>query len=322
VEVTFISMPYYSISGFAVDSDVELPCDVRFTDSETFRSLRIQWQAEPFDLKQVTWIAHRSWGRAYDVGDGVLVSVEDHLQNYIKATGDAMTLRFNRQDPLCVGIAGANTINMGIAACALLQGGWLPLHTASVEIEGRVAAIMAPSGTGKSTLARVLLDDGARFFCDDLTLVEVSLSGVLAIPSLSIHSRLKSDVMQRRGLHLADYQEVYPSNDYYWFPIDVSRRGNTPLNLSSIFILQPTDKVASTGQILYKRVVGGQALTLLMNNLLGMWVTLPYINAKEIADACIKLASTTPIYILEYHKCVEVLPRLADLIRDLSSRAK
>ncbi len=125
-------MNSYQISGFNVHSEIDLPCDPRFTTKNFNGHINVLWREKPFDVNQVVWIAHRPWARAYDVGDGVLISIQKNLQSYIKASGDTIMLHFDRSNLAHCGMAGANTINLGLAACSLLRGDLLPLHAASV----------------------------------------------------------------------------------------------------------------------------------------------------------------------------------------------
>jgi hypothetical protein len=54
---------------------------------------------------------------------------------------------------------------------ALLDAGWLLLHASSVVIDGGAHLFLAPSGTGKSTLARRLVSAGATLLGDEVALV-------------------------------------------------------------------------------------------------------------------------------------------------------
>jgi hypothetical protein len=80
--------------------------------------------------------------------------------------------------------------------------GYEALHAAAVTApEDGVVAIMAPSGTGKSTLAIELLSRGWALFTDDVLILEGSDGGVLAQPG-SPHMNLPatSDALDQESL--------------------------------------------------------------------------------------------------------------------------
>lgn len=54
------------------------------------------------------------------------------------------------------------------------------LHASAVELEGRAYAFVAPSGTGKTTVAAHLIARGASFVTDDVFAVETTDAGTLA----------------------------------------------------------------------------------------------------------------------------------------------
>jgi type II secretory pathway predicted ATPase ExeA len=68
---------------------------------------------------------------------------------------------------------------------ALLDAGWLLLHASSVRLEGGVHLFLAPSGTGKTTLARRLAQAGATLLGDEVALVTPGHAGVFPLQPLA-----------------------------------------------------------------------------------------------------------------------------------------
>ena len=62
--------------------------------------------------------------------------------------------------------------------------GRVPLHAASVDIGGKVVAVAAPGGFGKTSLATALAAKGHRLMAEDITIVDGSDHMVLAGPDL------------------------------------------------------------------------------------------------------------------------------------------
>lgn len=73
-----------------------------------------------------------------------------------------------------------------------LERGDVPLHAASVEIDGRALLLAGPRGFGKTTLAAALAESGHRVLAEDLTCVRPGAVPV-AIPGPAM-LRVRSDV--------------------------------------------------------------------------------------------------------------------------------
>jgi hypothetical protein len=67
----------------------------------------------------------------------------------------------------------------------LLDAGWLLLHGASVLLDDGVHVFLAPSGTGKSTLARRLVNAGAALLGDEVAMVCERQAGVFPLQPLA-----------------------------------------------------------------------------------------------------------------------------------------
>jgi len=66
---------------------------------------------------------------------------------------------------------------------ALAAEGVIPIHSAAVLIQDRLALIAGPSGSGKSTCADELVRRGADFFADDRVLAWTEAGCLVATPS-------------------------------------------------------------------------------------------------------------------------------------------
>lgn len=83
---------------------------------------------------------------------------------------------------------------------ALLRTGWLLLHACSVRLDDGVHVFAAPSGTGKTTLARRLSEAGATVLGDEVALV--SAEGEVAVhPGQQWHGA-RSDGGRLAAIHL------------------------------------------------------------------------------------------------------------------------
>lgn len=64
-----------------------------------------------------------------------------------------------------------------VTALTLAWRGAIPFHACAVEIDGRAVLILGPPGAGKSSLTAALLDCGALFFADDLSVLAAPIAG-------------------------------------------------------------------------------------------------------------------------------------------------
>lgn len=64
------------------------------------------------------------------------------------------------------------------------QRGVLPLHAASVEVDGQAIALAGVSGVGKSTLATAFMRKGYRLLADDVTPVTLDQGAIRFLPGM------------------------------------------------------------------------------------------------------------------------------------------
>lgn len=79
------------------------------------------------------------------------------------------------------------------------------LHASAVVLDGQVVALVAASGTGKSSLATHLVAQGAQFFTDDVLAVEHAAGEVVAHPGpriskVAFHEYRAAPLASRAGL--------------------------------------------------------------------------------------------------------------------------
>jgi hypothetical protein len=82
-----------------------------------------------------------------------------------------------------------------IPTVAVLRG-YEALHASALETPHGAVALLAPSGTGKTTLALELLSRGFRLICDDVLALSESEEGVLAHPATP-HMNLEPEAARR-----------------------------------------------------------------------------------------------------------------------------
>lgn len=235
---------------------------------------------------------------------------------HVDQDGSTITLDFDAANEATLAGARALSTNAGIAICTLLRGD-VALHGAGVEVDGRFLGIMAPSGAGKSTMLWALLDAGALFGNDDVIPIQICGGEVMAQPSISLHAKLSRVALEKRGENLCEYSEWVPGTDEFWVPIEAERRVQKARPLAALFVLRPGFGAELSDQVRIHRAAGGMALSLLMENTQGLMAASQQVDTKRLLSHYVDLIKTVPLYVLEYHKCMEALPALVSAMRDL-----
>lgn len=191
------------------------------------------------------------------------------------------------------------------------------VHGGSVSLGGRAWAFIGDSGAGKSTTARVLVEEGAKLVADDLTLVDVAEQSVLpgcpavrlweeegAVP-LAVEDRPESSLRTKR-----------------WFRFPDVCTASEPTPLGGIFVLDAQPADAEIAEPTFTKVGGQEAFALLMAQTFDISNPEPEWSRRRFA-AVATLARSVPIYRYTYARSASGEPThvgpLAEFIASRSS---
>jgi len=118
------------------------------------------------------------------------------------------------------------------------------LHAAGIVIAGRLIAIVAASGTGKSATTCNLIAQGGRFFADDVLAMEVADGHVLAHPGTRLLNVLAHDLEAIPEPGRARLGERLGESDKVHF---VPQGFSGPLPVRGLLFLRRGQEVADTG---------------------------------------------------------------------------
>jgi len=267
---------------------------------------------------RVTWTGRRGGGflRAYDTDRGALVCAGESVRMLVEQSGEAITIDYNPGDETSRGIASACASNLGLSIAALFQGD-VPLHCASTEIDGQLVGIMAPSGTGKSTLLWNLLDSGARLMSDDVLIVCEHAGAMLGTACAGLMSKLSHEAIGERGLDLSAARRVVPDEDEWWVPVPRHLQAPSAMPLTALFVLQPYTRPEPPGMGSAVALTNGEAISVLNGNVQGLWAIQRQVDGRRLLAANMRLLDQIPLYALRYHRLPHVVPDLARTIRQL-----
>lgn len=282
-------------------SSIELPRDRLFIELRNSNELPSQLsrlQAKPF----------------YDLGDSALLWINgfgmqldwasQNLGLYLPPEGDYW--------PKAV----KTVLNVGLAAATFLRGE-LPFHAGAASLDGQFFGILAPSGTGKSTMLWALVQAGALFGNDDLLTVRISTESInnlpLGMPSVSLYPKLCAPSLEMCG-DQSIACETFPNSNEYWMHIVPSQRLLEAESLRCFFLLEPDE---SATKVTSRQWHEGEAAFTLAHHLHAVQFGRAFVGPKKLEGLLLKIAVTIPIYVLNYPKRYDQIPAVIETIRKL-----
>ena len=150
------------------------------------------------------------------------------------------------------------------------QRGLLPLHASAVRCEGGVAAFLAHSGHGKSSLAAHLARRGFEVVADDICLVDTQVSGLPAVIPVAPWLKLWRASLLQLGRQPEGLEQVFSEDDKYRLPLEGAVHSN-PLErrpVDKLIFLERSERIMeglAEGVAEIREVTRIQALPMLMN---------------------------------------------------------
>ena len=242
-------------------------------------------------------------------GNGVVVTLarasDDRAEIVISDTG-----RFTFADRAIMHIApthadrDAVTLDLigVVLPYALHRDGAWCIHASAVQTPTGVIAFVAPSGTGKSTLAAACMHAGCALVADDVVVLRESTDGVTVTPS-GVPLRLRAETARAVGATMTGADA--------WGKVRVEgAMADVTLPLAAIYVLQSVDGDMRCARI--ARPTRAAALALLANGkitaLLGNDVD------GEVLTRCVSLAHRARIYDLAVPRDLAQLQRVTETL--------
>jgi hypothetical protein len=189
------------------------------------------------------------------------------------------------------------------AILCILQRGDLPLHAASVEVDGGVIRLCAPRTFGKTTLATAFLQHGFRLLSEDVSCVRLN-GAPTVIPGPAV-LRVRRDIAD-----LLDIPRAYAvgeSDDRLHLALDpAERRDCAPVALRAVVFLLDADS-----EIVLDAVRAPDAIRDLWS--LSFRLPLDADRARCFA-AVTDLVNAVPVWNLCYPRRIETLPAAVEEI--------
>lgn len=197
---------------------------------------------------------------------------------------------------------------------------YIHIHSAGFFKNGQAYALMANSGTGKSSLLLGLLKSGAGYICDDQLSIKVTNDKCYAFPSSSIMPKYTIQTLRYYGINHLNLRKTDNHNEVqkYFTNLRGIRKCKTSIPLKSIYLIEPnpnTDCIYHTP--VYK--VNEYRKHFIHNELNQLkYIKIENLNrAKKIVNDLSNLNSYVDMYIIHYQKKFENMPALVDYIFNL-----
>lgn len=199
-----------------------------------------------------------------------------------------------------------------VLALAIHLRGDLCLHASAVEVNGTALALIAPKGTGKSTLALALVAAGAKLLTDDMLRIDLR-AGAQVSPGVQ---RLRLHPDSAAAASAADIRFEHGNGGKrlsVGIRAHAHRAGTVPLR--AVYLLQPVGSGARTRRV---RMDGARAtMALLRNTMLGPLLGPGHRNTLQQAVA---LARSLPVYTLDVPRTYDQLWSCAARVLEWHSR--
>ncbi len=311
----------YLVHNFLLHSDLALPCSrsiKKITDGNLNHNISIQ-REEFLDhrLQQNNEEGHNG---EIDPTKSIFLNC-DYLDYQVSIFVDAVNNKvYYSHSDNAEHYAGYRIINSVIPLFTLLQGG-LPLHAASVSLDGKFIGLIAPSRTGKSTLSWQMMQFGALFGSDDvLPLYEIEKK-IIGTPSMSLFPKIRESAIDALKLERDNCRQIFPGERQFWVPVPEKDRVMYNSEVSALFFLQPKDIICEKNLIEITKVRPMWAIQILYENAHSLRDARSFIKDGEMFSRVSTICSQIPLYIVRYQKSLGNIENLAKEIWEVTNRS-
>ncbi len=197
------------------------------------------------------------------------------------------------------------------------QRGLLPLHASCVLFNGRVIALSGSSGTGKSTMAALLMAHGAQLLSDDVTVLDLQAEdGPTVLPSFP-RQKLWRDTLNALGIEPGRHLRSTVSMEK--FDRSVSEYFcATPMRLDGVYHLHSRMKEDTPGLVPLESL---EAVRILHDNIYRRTAAGLLGLADQQFQNCALLARAVPPKVLQLPDKIGTLRRIVPQLETLLGKA-
>lgn len=187
----------------------------------------------------------------------------------------------------------------------LLQRGELVVHCSAVSKDGKAYLVAGESGSGKSTITKVLLENGFTLMGDDTALVKVNENQVPMVYPAFPYQKLCRDVVDEKGLKVEELILVDEEKDKYLVPYE-GAFSTEPVPFGGLFCLA----VGNVEACIFETVNGVEKMQLCAMNLFARKLLGKKVLSPEIAFECFRIIGNVPVHTI-------IRPRVGDSAKEI-----
>ena len=193
-------MFYYQLYGLKVQSNIEFPQLMECDETENV-SADITIDITEGNSLRNKYASHLEKGCIHQFTEcGVWFHNQagDFLVETVNGKTRMLCEKFEDTD---IGVARSFLMGNCIAL-AMTQRKKIVIHGSTVCLGDKTVLVCGDSGTGKSTTAMALIDEGASLMADDISVIDIDPSGVAYAYPAFPEQKVCRDAAESRGLNL------------------------------------------------------------------------------------------------------------------------
>ena len=224
-----------------------------------------------------------------------------------RISGDGSTITYSLAPGVAAGDVEHVLSGPALVMALQLQGGFF-LHAAGVVSGGRMLALAAPHGFGKSTLAASFIDLGCTVYSDDVLPLREDGDGVLARQGQP-WIKLWDSALEASGKDAGQYDAVLTGYDKRVVPAIEHTDEEVPLG--AVYLLAPhrNPDAAAT----FSALGGSEAALRVLANTYSPEILTGDLAARSL-DFATRVAEAVPVRVVSYFRSFEGLPALREAI--------
>jgi hypothetical protein len=308
--VTTLGSIRYRIYGLVIDSSLPLP------GAPSDRARPDVWVREGRASEFAAWRAEAAvprgraeWFVGRRLADG---------SRYVKWAGlfefhvshDGRHIRYRRLSAASAESFAAYLLGH-VLSFSLLASGRETLHGTVVVAGGHAAALVAPCGAGKSTLAAALIGRGYRVLTDDLIVLARGRAGWMVQPGLP-RLKLYPSIAHRLG-GTGGAAPLNRATSKLILPLDDAQACHRPTPLTRIYVLPDADSASRPSQVSVEPLIGAEALLEVVRGAFNL-VVLDRDRLEQQFRFAGEVTRTVGLRRLSYSRRLSALPDVCDAV--------
>lgn len=181
-----------------------------------------------------------------------------------------------------------------VLGVVFLQRGMFPVHGSAIILDGKCIILTGDSGAGKSTLASAMMDRGALFLADDVSIISIDNEGRVWVQPAYPYRKLFKETAEAFKINVEKLEQVEDERGKFLIPVTEKYR-DTPARLDALVLITPSE----CGEVSIQALKGMEKLQTVMNNIC-RWGLIPYLKIeKQYFQKSVFVAENITAYKLE-----------------------